>query len=541
MTTADTLREARETHTPYRPDMSWRLLALLNVFRLVAAVLLAALFFVDRESPLFGATHPSLFLWTITGYLAFTLLAVETVRRRVPRFELQAYAQFGMDIVAVMLLIQASGGLTSGLGALLFVSVAAASVTLDRRIAFLLAALAALGVLGQQFLANVHGAAELRGYTHAAVLGVIFFGTVLVGTWLAGRLQESEALAIRRGIDLQNLSQLNDYIIQHLQTGIVVLDQEGILRQMNASAAAMLGVSTRAIGRNVSDVAPQLMALVDAWNAGMPPATIRLTDGRTAIPHCMRLGTRAQPGVLIVLEDAKVLSERIQQTKLAALGRLTASIAHEVRNPLGAIGHANQLIAESPSLGAEERRFTTIIATQVERMNAMVNNILQLSRRDPTRTELLDIGAWLRDFVREYQAVHGLGDDALRLIAPSERLEGRFDPGQLHQVLRNLVDNAFQHAARAGMPPRVEIETGTTDPDNAAWIEVRDDGPGVPADVAEHIFEPFYSGGGRGTGLGLFIARELCECNGAELSHRPRNPHGSCFRITLASGTRWMI
>jgi two-component system sensor histidine kinase PilS (NtrC family) len=245
------------------------------------------------------------------------------------------------------------------------------------------------------------------------------------------------------------------------------------------------------------------------------------------------------PGpTLIFLEDTSLLAERVQQSKLAALGRLSASIAHEIRNPVGAMSHAGQLLAESPAIGADERRLTDIIRSNSERVSTIINNVLQLSRREATRPERLALVAWVEDFVREFAATMQVPVAAIGLTEQIEDLEVRFDPSHLHQVAWNLCDNSLKYGDIGG-ELRFEITVGRLKPNDRPFLEVADRGGGIAMQSVERIFEPFFTERKGGTGLGLFIARELCQLNRAILLYEPRAGGGSLFRIVFSDPQRW--
>jgi two-component system sensor histidine kinase PilS (NtrC family) len=236
-----------------------------------------------------------------------------------------------------------------------------------------------------------------------------------------------------------------------------------------------------------------------------------------------------------------VIAERAQQSKLAALGRLSASIAHEIRNPVGAMSHASQLLRESPSLADDDRHLTDIIEKNGVRVSHIIENVLQLSRRDSTKQERFDINEWLAGFVHEYETTMQLppGSISVETDRGGGRIEVFFDPSHLHQVLWNLCDNAFRHGAGSGNAGRVDIRTGRIAATGRPFLEAGDRGKGVDPAQAERIFEPFFTTGTGGTGLGLFISRELCQTNGGMLLYEPRDGGGSIFRIIFADPRRW--
>ncbi|MGE5625206.1 MAG: sensor histidine kinase [Bacillota bacterium] len=540
--TSNALLQTDEVLSPGE-EQAWRLLNIVNLFRMAVGLLVVALFFSDRSPRLFGDVFPGLFVWTGIMYSSFGLLASFTVRARRPGLELQVYTQLAGDIAAVVLLMHASGGAASGLGSLLFITVSTNSALMTRRMSIAFAAIASLAILTEQTIATIYGTAEQTGYAQAGVIGLTLFVGALVAQFVGHRLRESEALAEQRGLDLADLSEINDYVIQHMRTGVLVVDEHDQIRMINGAAAETLtgGVDR---GKPLADGAPRLQGELTAWRRGdvRRPSAIVSPQGRPLIAHFASIGRNRLGGALIFLEDASSVAEQVRQTKLAILGRLTASIAHEIRNPLAAVSHANQLLAESKQIQGDDKRLTEIIHEHSERMERIVENILQLSRRDNTRAEQLDINSWLKDFIGEFRDRHILMPQALSLHAENgPSLHVRFDPTHLHQIVWNLSENALHHGRidESG-GPRVEYRIGSMGTQGSGFLEVLDRGPGVPADIVEHIFEPFYTSDPRGTGLGLFIARELCECNRARLSYTPRSGGGSCFRIEFGASEGWL-
>jgi two-component system sensor histidine kinase PilS (NtrC family) len=262
-------------------------------------------------------------------------------------------------------------------------------------------------------------------------------------------------------------------------------------------------------------------------------------DGARVIqPHFAPLGSTAPGPTLIFMEDTSLMAERVQQGKLAALGRLSASIAHEIRNPVGAMSHAGQLLAESPRIGDDERRLTDIIRNNSERVSTIINNVLQLSRRESTKPTRLNLGDWFEDFLSEFCATMQIQESQIGMREDSGGLEVRFDPTHLQQVVWNLCENSLKYGESLG-GISLEIRVGRLNPSNRPFLEVADRGPGIDAVSADRIFEPFFTGRKGGTGLGLFIARELCQLNRAVLLYEPRGGGGSIFRIVFSDPQRW--
>ncbi len=537
---------AREHRPAEEPDLTWRVLGTLNVFRLLVAVMLLGLFFASGDPRFFGDRYPALFSATAAGYLVFSVVSGLAIRQRWVSAGLQALAQITADIAAIVILMHASGGITSGLGGLLVVFLGAGSLVLPLQAPVIFAALAALAVLGEQFFSQLGGVSDAGNYPAAGILGAIIFAISMAVRPLARRIQISEALARQRGVDLANLSELNEYIVQHLRESIVVVDADNNIRLMNGSAAQLLGAPEPSHGQPLSRASEDLNDYLNNWRAD---ATIKshteftmIADDNSArlAAHIALLGKGdgRQGPVLIFVEDSSIMNARVQQSKLASLGRLSASIAHEIRNPVGAMSHAGQLLAESAQLSDDEKRLTEIIRTHSERVSHIIDNVLQLSRRESSRPERFQLEPWLEDFAQEFSRTLELQEGELAAASVEQGLEVRMDPSHLRQVLWNLCDNAVKYASETG-GILVELHAGRMQRTGQPFLEVLDQGHGVDPTTVDKIFEPFYTDRSGGTGLGLYISRELCELNRATLVYQDREQGGSIFRVVFADPDRW--
>ncbi|HUF74329.1 MAG TPA: ATP-binding protein [Gammaproteobacteria bacterium] len=531
--------------SPSTGDISWRILALLNGFRFIIALTLLLTFFLVRDPRIVGEIEPAVAAPVLIAMLAFAIVEHFLIRRRWPDLLLQTYGQFGFDLITIVLLLHTSGGIVSGIGGLLVVSIGtlALLVPLDR--ALLLASLSTFVLLGEQFLALVRGFTDTADFAATGILAAVIFVITGVVQLLRKQIVETQALAAQRGVDLQNLVELNDYIIQHLRESIVVVDGENRIRLLNESGASLLGVRGDPRNHRLGELAPVLEARLDRWREGAEPLTestfvMENDQNATRIePHFARLGGDRHEGVVIFLEDTSLILERVQQTKLAALGRLSASIAHEIRNPLGALSHAGQLLAESENIGADEQRLTDIIRVNSQRVSRIVESVLSLSKNDKTRPQKIELKRWLGDFADEFTKTQELYEDAVSVRGDSLELEAEMDRMHLHQVLWNLCDNAVKYASEAAGAIAVELYCGKLETSGRPYLDVIDSGPGIAPEMVEHIFEPFYTAQPGGTGLGLYISRELCERNGASLRYFSRPKGGSIFRIVFADPNRW--
>ncbi len=528
------------------PELGWRVLITLNAFRLLISTTLLLLFAVSSEPRFFGDTQPTLFAASAAGYLVFAALSAISLRQQwVPKNAL-AITQLVVDIVAITMLMHASGGIASGLGGLLVIFIGAASLVIPITVSATLAALATFAILGEQLYTQLTSLSVASNYPAAGILSGIIFAMALAAQPLAKRIQATEALARQFGVDLKNLSELNEYIVQHLRESIVVLDRHDAIRLINSSASQLLDVVEAPPGTPLASTSEPLADYVRRWrdDLSLPshPELTLITEGDNVrvTAHLAPLGKdgqRAGP-ILVFLEDVSHINARVQQSKLASLGRLSASIAHEIRNPVGAMSHAAQLLGESPGLGEDDQRLTEIIRTHSSRVSHIIDNVLRLSRRDSSRPERLAVKSWLEDFADEFARTLELQEGELTIKDLPDELAVRMDRGHLRQVLWNLCDNAVKYASETG-GIMVEIQGGRMQGQGRPYIEVLDCGLGVEKATADKIFEPFFTARSGGTGLGLYISRELCELNRATLLYLDRPGGGSIFRIVFADPDRW--
>jgi two-component system sensor histidine kinase PilS (NtrC family) len=535
-----------------RSDLGWRIVGLANLYRLLVAPVLAAVYVVTRPGPAFGAQRPHLFLLTIAVYVALGAILTLAGRRHWPSRATLVLAHILVDSACIGVLMYTSGGATSGLGILLVIPVLAMTLLADGREPLLIASIAAIAILAQQIAAQLGGLASASDYPLAGVMGAVVFLVALAAWPVATRLGESEALVRRQELDLANLAQLSQYIVLRLRESILVVDPSDRIRLINESAALMLGERVAVPGALLGEVSPRLLYLLSMWRSGQEapptagddtrrsePGTIVAADGARVIePHFAPLGTERPAPVLVFLEDTGSIAAKVQQSKLAALGRLSASIAHEIRNPVGAMSHAAQLLGESGTLGEDERRLAAIMRSNAARVSGIIDNVLQLSRREPSRPERLHLGEWCEAFREEFCETLQLAPGRLEILGETG-IEVRVDPGQLHQIVWNLCQNALTHGADPAGEQPVRIRLGRLAATGRPFLEVIDRGPGIGAADAERIFEPFFTRATRGTGLGLFLARELAESNAATLLYEPNDGGGSRFRIVFSDPRRW--
>ncbi|MFO7306875.1 MAG: ATP-binding protein [Gammaproteobacteria bacterium] len=527
-------------------ELAWRVLALVDLYRLLVPLVLGVLYLSISPAPV-GQANPTLFTITLVAYFVYAVLSIVSLKRRWPEIAVQTFVSVCVDIVAISLLAYASGGMKSGLATLLVLPVGAAGFIVRQELAYLFAAMATLGILTQQGFTSFAEGGEMGDFASAGILGALLFVVVMGVGPLARGLRESEERVRQSEVDVANLAELNQFIVQHLRESILVVDANDNIRLINESAAQLLKGGPVAEGTPLGEVSPRLLYLLHTWRRhsyDWQQSSIALPSadgGGLMQPHFVSLGRDGKGPTLIFLEDTSLIAERVQQSKLAALGRLSASIAHELRNPVGAMSHAAQLLAEAPHLTEQERRLTSIITNNAARVSAIIDNVLQLSRRDSTRQERIELNAWLREFLDEFRLTTQTSEETLVFVPPEHDLDVRVDPSHLQQLLWNLCENALKYGRSENSNAPIEIRTGRITTTDRPFLEVLDRGPGIDAADTERIFEPFFTSGKGGTGLGLFIARELAQCNRAVLLYEPRPGGGSIFRVVFADPQRWEV
>lgn len=530
------LRSERALKEELNAEHTWKPLGFLNFYRLFTAALFVLLHLAGRLPDPIGSHDSNLFFWASLAYLGLGATSTIALWQRRPPFWVQVHLNLLVDIAALTILMHTSGGVSSGLGMLMIVSIAGSSMIAAGRTALLYAAIGSLAVLGQQVYAHFTTLAGPDSYPQSGMLGFTFFATAALAYALARRIRASEALARQRGLDLANMAQLTEYVIQRMQTGIVVVDAEGRVRLMNDSAWNMLALKESS-GALVplASVSTDLAGQLDEHRADVatPARPFRPAPAAAEIQaRFAPIGTPVRSGTLIFLEETAATAQRAQQLKLASLGRLTASIAHEVRNPLGAISHAGELLAESEHLAEPDRKLIRIIDDQSRRVNGIIDNVLQLSRRDASKPVRFGLGTWLRKFLADFVEIHDARMEDFRLELQAG-IELHIDPSQLEQILTNLLENGLRHSAGWTGGPKIELRSGLTEEFHRPYLDIIDHGPGIPPEAAQYIFEPFYTTEDGGTGLGLYIARELAECNQAQITYQDAPRGGSWFRITF--------
>ena len=494
-------------------EASWRPFQYFNLYRLILAglVLLAALLPEGWVAPL-HLDYSLPFMLAALAYLTMVAAGFLASIYWQNRFNFQLSLQVMTDVLAIGTWMLVTGGIGGGIGTLMLVSLATASLVGRGRLVLFYAALATLATLGGQVFGVLFRNFEPASIVQAGILSAGFFATAILARLLGQRLMVNEELARQRGISLENQRRISQRVIERMQDGVLVVDSAGQVQRHNPMAAEMLGGAPEP-GALLADCCAPLAVAMKDWQSSAVASVeiVPLTGGELRARFEQTDSSAGE--VLVYLEDLGRIQERAQQLKLAALGRLTASIAHEIRNPLSAIGHAGELLREERR-GAMQDRLLKILSDNVARLNRIVADIVELGRRDRMQAEYLPLGDFCTQFVDSFTSFQNVASDVI-VVEADDDVGICFDRTHLHQILWNLLDNACRHGQK--LPGSVRLRACAGKAEGLVELHVADDGGGVPEAERGQIFEPFFTTHHLGTGLGLFIARELCEANGASL------------------------
>jgi two-component system, NtrC family, sensor histidine kinase PilS len=509
----------------------WRSLYYFNIYRLLLGSLLLTLVWVFGNNQLLGSRNLPLYYEVNIGYIVLSLMTLVMIRLQRPTFNLQLGIQIGTDIVCIVLMSYASGGASSNLAVLLLVSLAAAGLICRGRITLLFAALASIAVLLEHSYSLLTQEASATQYMQAGLLSTAYFAVALVAHRLSKYAVASEKLAALRGVDLSYLAEANRLVIQDMPDGVLLVDERGGVRQSNPGAARLLGYAFSGERKStLHDCSPLLDALYGVWRQSRinRDEVLSLPETRAEVRvRFLPVQREGFGGAVVVLEDMQRAQAQAQQVKLAALGRLTANIAHEVRNPLSSISYAAELLQEGEQVHGQTRLFN-IILDNAFRLNSIVLDVLQLNRRDRVQKVTFSLAEQLPSFVDKLQHSESFAAGIIELDVAPECMVS-FDRGHFDQVLWNLCRNALRYCQRQSGSVKLQARCFV---DGRTVLEICNDGAPIPLDLVQKLFEPFFTTSVGGTGLGLYIARELCEANGAQLEYRPREGN-TCFRIVF--------
>ncbi len=513
-------------------EQAWSLLNVFFIYRFIVSALFVILFYSHFDSPILRIYDPRLYFISSHSYLIFSIISGLISYRRFFGYSSQAQTVIFSDIIFITLLMHASGGINSGLGLLLVVSTAAGGLLIGGRCALFFAALASLSVLAEHIYGILtQTIAPL--FPYAGMLGASYFTIAYLAFILAKQTEQSQLIASQHQQTISKLEELNQYIIQHLQSGIIISTADQQIKMFNEAALNIINYPKgSAPPENLTDISKQLSNSFYQWTLDHNKnfALIRLSNKDEIHGRFSLLKTQQEVFYMIILEDISLYNQQLQQSKLASLGRLTASIAHEIRNPLGAISHASQLLSEAPALQAhaEDHRLTEIIQSHCLRMNKIIEDVLQVSRRELSKKEKISLNSWVEHYLEGFIYDSGHSLDNFEIHTQAMDLWIYMDAGHLKQIFDNLCSNALKYGDTT---QKIIIEISLSD--GSPCITLLDNGKPMGSETISHLFEPFFTTSPSGTGLGLYISKELAELNQATLSYVITDEDKSSFKLCL--------
>jgi two-component system sensor histidine kinase PilS (NtrC family) len=515
----------------------WRSLFYYNVYRFSLAIFLVTAGLSPVSVGSLSSNSPTLFS---AVSLIFAFLAVVygvMIHNSWPRYIVICRITIVSDVILIIILIYASGGLGSGLELLLVVTVAASGILMGGRNALATAAFATLLLLGEHTYIILNDERRFGGFTAMGFMGLGLFITAIFIYNLSIRLRASEAELERQQLNLKNLNQLNRYIIDQLHFGVIVVDTGLLVRLINRQALDFVEKPADFdLPRHLSLVSPELVHASVSWsdNHGTSEYRIPIGSDTTLLAHFQYVDDEAsRQGFIIILYDESKVEKERQNDKLIAMGHLTASIAHEIRNPLGAISHAAQLLGESSTIDAEDVRLVEIIGKQSGRVNKIIETTLELGKPASVQPQVIDLHTWLESVMTDFSQQYRAEENAVALTGENG-IQACVDPDQLRQVIVNLLQNGMNHSD-TDFKPYVTAAVTYDHRSGLPAIEIHDSGKGVADNLTERIFEPFFTTSSSGNGLGLYVARQICIANHGELDYIHNGDNDHYFRITLAA------
>lgn len=505
-----------------------------SLYRLLVAGLIAALVFSPLSDAIPDPRYPRLAAGVAIGYLCMAVPLLFWGRSE-RRLTTTVFCSVLADILAATLATHALPGASAGIAMMLLFNVAAASILLRLRYGMSIAVLASAAIVLEYLWTLLEGGTT-RPLAELAMFATSYVAVAYFCQQIASRARNNQVLAEQRGAQVANLYEINELIIRRLRTGVLVVDTHNTITLANEAALALLGDGDQRnapADLSLAALTPELALRLQRWRSGwhQEEAPLQLGADRPEVqPRFVRLLADSDL-VLVFLDDATVVSRRAESLTLSAMGRFSASLAHEIRNPLAAISYASQLLEESPDIFDADRRLLQIINQQCQRTNGIVESVLGLARRERASPENLDLAAFVRRFVVEYRQTLSMETDILEASIQGSSVHALIDPKHLHQILTALVHNALKYGRGMDEPARVKLRVEYQE--RMAVIDVVDRGPGIPETVAAQLFRPFYTTSEHGTGLGLYIAQELCRANQAQLDYVSVPGGGACFRIVL--------
>ena len=520
----------REGNTEY-----WRSLFYLNLYRMLLAVFLSTASLTSVSVGSLGSRNPELFIYTSFSYAFLSLLFAFLIHYDWPGYIIQCRLQILVDIIITILLYNASSGRGSGIEILFFITVSASGILLGGRAALITASTATILLILEHFYEILTNQQPPGGLTSLGFIGSGLFITAFIIYYLTLLLRKTEIEVAEKNITLQKMGHINQLIVEQLESGIIVVDQFSQVILFNNSARELLTAPDNLNIPLPLDSLLNKISLNDIYFSKIShekESKIELPSGKTIIAHYKPLGDKAENGYLILFDDYSQIEKEKRNEKFIAMGRLSASIAHEIRNPLGAICHAGQLLAESPGIYKEDVRLVEIIEGQSRRIDQIIKTVLGLGQENEQNLQKISVYDWLNRVINDFTRENRLTEDSI-LLSGDHIISAYGDPTQLRQVIQNLLTNSLRYADTS-KSPIVMIDISENTSGEGCTIGLSDNGPGIDRSIQDKVFEPFFTTSSTGNGLGLFIARKICLSNGASLEYIHKESGNGYFVLMLA-------
>ncbi|MFQ3324112.1 MAG: two-component system sensor histidine kinase PilS (NtrC family) [Pseudomonadales bacterium] len=508
----------------------------LCAYRMIIGVLLFAMHFVVFEQPLLGSRDPFLYVLTLLIYTITntTLLLSCLTWPSLSKKPSLVLASLFIDIGAVYFLKISSADTAAMLPLLLVLVVVVSSMSLSDKMAALTAAMASIAVLVEKVNSILTNNASLESLFDAGAYGTVFFITFVSFNRLAARAQSTETIVSQQAANIIRLEEINEQVVNKMHTGILVLNSSHRISKINAAGINLLSSFFNKPITLSQSIPATIGYHLQEWLSSnkFNKSHYVASNGIQLKLNFSSLGDSDTPSILVFIEDMKQLQQQAQNLKLASLGRLAGSIAHEIRNPLSAISHASQLLNEQFSDDASKNRLIEIINNQSQRIDQIIENVQLLSRRETSNIAIFSLNKLLENIISEYRSLHNTNAE-IKLTSIYKNVSVKCDEQQLRQVLNNLIENGLRYSYQHTASYSLEVNLAVNELTELSSVEIIDNGRGIEPKIAAHLFEPFFTSEHNGSGLGLYVARELCEANQLNLAYIKTVDARTCFKISF--------
>lgn len=503
----------------------YRIGTLYTNYRLIIALSLTVIFLLTIQDQAEHFEYPTLYFYALLTYSAFSLGQLLLLKYFTHGIHKQILALFAVDLAFLSTLTFALGGPNISIGLLFVISVFTSNFLVTKHQALLITLVAVITVVYQHFFGSLIDNNSLNNIGNSVLLAFLFFVVYGIGQFAIQRFQLLESMNTYQSNELFKLQNINRYILEQIEVGYLVVDEHFKIVVSNPAACTLLGISPLYAHEqfHLATFQPDLFEILRDKNVA-DGERFQFESTQSAYKVDVRVQNLIVPHqalTLLILEDTHKINQKVQQLKLAALGQLSASIAHEIRNPLAAIVQANELSEESDS---EQRTLLSqMISKQSKRIDNIIKNTLDLAKNRKTFMTHLDVTQFMQELVEQ-----DLSDvkNQIRLDLQAG-LCIYFDESQLRQVMINLVRNAIRHNAADAEQILIQAKQHNA----IIQIDVIDFGQGIQQQDLSQLFQPFFSTEINGTGLGLYLSQSICEANQAKLYYVEQKQQGACFRI----------